>query len=552
MKIEKSVVLCLAIFFVSLTTAQAQVKGKIERVTIYPSSALVEKSVKVRLNAGLNQIVIGGNSTEVAASGIHFSNDEDWFISSMSTELVSLPESQAAKQLLPLEVYRQYLTLKAKAKDLEQQQTDNNTLLAILEKQKAALSNLKAIKNTDSMDSVANIKAQFDFYVSQMTEIGQKYSKAKEKKIEIAFEKDKTDKQIENLISPYAGGKKILSRQNNIVLQVYSKKNFAEATLKYSYIVYNVSCGYGYDVMFDDKANTAVFNLKSSVWQNTGENWKDCEIVLSTMNAGYIGSDNELPVYYLDYNKVHAVPVAKMYKNSVVRSTNSMELYSEEKSTANMDGTIASSSGVDNLTLNREYTLTTKQSIASGEDMCTIPLYSEQTKVGFTRYCTPKFEPKVYYTALLPDWEDLNLQETFCDVYLNNKYVAKTCINTSNTKDTMRFSVGEDNGVKVVRKITKSSPNEKGLLAKEVEMKATISLVVKNTKDERVTLNLKDQVPVSANSEIKIVNVQKGGGEYEQATGLLRWDLTLEPREEKTISFSYTVRYSNGNEINLE
>jgi len=62
---------------------------------------------------------------------------------------------------------------------------------------------------------------------------------------------------------------------------------------------------------------------------------------------------------------------------------------------------------------------------------------------------------------------------------------------------------------------------------------------------------VKDQIPISANSEIKITDVDLAGGSLEESTGVIRWNVTLAPKQEKKVIFSYTVRYPKGNRITL-
>ena len=176
-------------------------------------------------------------------------------------------------------------------------------------------------------------------------------------------------------------------------------------------------------------------------------------------------------------------------------------------------------------------------------------LTSDTTNIAFARFSTPKIEEKVYYTALLPEWESLGLLDASCAVYLNNKFVSRSDIATSGVGDTLRFSIGEDQNVKVSRKVVKSSPDKSGLLSKEIEETVTVKLTLKNTKNEKVEVTLKDQVPLSGNSEIKVGNVVTGSAEYNSQTGLLRWLVTLEPRQEKNVTFSYVVKYPKGKKL---
>ena len=68
-------------------------------------------------------------------------------------------------------------------------------------------------------------------------------------------------------------------------------------------------------------------------------------------------------------------------------------------------------------------------------------------------------------------------------------------------------------------------------------------IVVKNTKNQAVDLEIKDQIPVSQNADIKVTVADSGGGNLNNATGIIKWNITMQPKQTKEIKFSYTVKY---------
>ena len=54
---------------------------------------------------------------------------------------------------------------------------------------------------------------------------------------------------------------------------------------------------------------------------------------------------------------------------------------------------------------------------------------------------------------------------------------------------------------------------------------------------------LKDQYPLSTDKEITIELLDDGKAKVNTETGILTWDLKLQPNETKKIRISYKVRY---------
>ncbi|MBP9991057.1 MAG: mucoidy inhibitor MuiA family protein [Bacteroidales bacterium] len=536
--------------------AQTEVQSKIDKVTIYPNGALVEKSATVNLRQGDNKLIFSGNANSIQVDGVHFSSSPDWFISAMELSHNTLTNKVAAEKSLPAAAFSQYQTLANKQDDLLLKVKNNNSLISTLNKQLSALNNLKAVKSPEKFDTIDNLKAQFEYQRSEAQRINAAISKAQSENDDWYYQLSQINSEMEALLQRNTGGKALNKIESGIEVSIYANRPLNNAHISYSYFVENVRCFYSYDAMLDEDLHRAIFMLKASVSQNTGEHWRNCPIVFSTHQAGYAGFDQALYPYYLDFVEPITYRANGFAKSkAMMRNTmTTMEMVdaAEEVVVAEeaLDFSMEPSAGQE-FTLSREYTLNTKQTIPFDPSMKgqTMLLTSDTTNIAFARFSTPKIEEKVYYTALLPEWESLGLLDASCAVYLNNKFVSRSDIATSGVGDTLRFSIGEDRNVNVTRKVVKSSPDKSGLLSKEIEETVTVKLTLKNTKNEKVEVTLKDQVPLSGNAEIKVGNVVTGSAEYNSQTGLLRWLVTLEPRQEKTVTFSYTVKYPKGKNL---
>ena len=547
---KKVCLLAILVGISAIAVAQTEVKSKIEKVTVYPSSALVEKSVTVNLKKGENQFVIQGNAF---VEDIHFASSSAWFVGSLTSEREYYTESEVLQREMTPAAYTQYQSLKNQSDDLNLKITNAKALRTMLGKQKKALDEMKALKNTAAFDTIVNLKAQFEYQRKELQSINASLAKAEKELAEYSAKKRQADADLVKLIKQQTGGSKTITEDNLIHVTIYANRAQTGAKLGYSYIVRNVGCLYRYDVMLDEVSHRGVFSLKANVVQRTGEHWKNCQLVFSTTDAGDAGVDRELPVYYLN-SRTYVQPrrnmvAAKMARNSAVTlSVDEEESVRTDLAVVDNDASIENEVGIirsavqQNLTLSREYALQTNQSIASYDDEQTILLQNDTTPVLFARYATPKNEERVHFTALLPDWENLGLLDVDCNVYMNGRFISTSQVETSGTGDTMRFAVGDDPNVLVGRKHSISSP-DKSLLSKDVAQTVTVTLTVKNTKNEPIELRMKDQVPISKDADIKVGDINTGGATLEDKTGTLRWVLSLKPLEQHTVTFSYTVRY---------
>jgi len=101
------------------------------------------------------------------------------------------------------------------------------------------------------------------------------------------------------------------------------------------------------------------------------------------------------------------------------------------------------------------------------------------------------------------------------------------------------FSVADQ--VKLTRELDKA---QSSLVRKERNsMKLSFVTIAKNLSDRKVTLVLAERVPVSENTDIRVSNVRIAPNEKPDVKGIVRWTITLEPREQREFRISYQVEY---------
>lgn len=537
---KKSILLLTLIAIGLASMAQTEVKSQIEKVTIYPTSALVEKYVTVNLKRGENMFVIHSNALRISTSDIHFASSPDWFICSLNTQKVSATESDFLSSELSATALTQYQQLKQQYADVNLKRSNTEVLIATLKQQAEALKKMKAVNNTVAFDTLVNFNAQLEFQRKESQAINSSLIKAKKELNDLSEKQKKIEDDLARVLRQQVGSSTPTLDGTDIYVTIYSNKALNNARIAYSYRTQNVNCHYSYDVMLYEESRQAVFSLKATVEQNSGEHWKGCQLAFSTTDAGYAGFDSQLSTYYLSaYRPVQRTRVAAAKTMALERNMVTIESDAE---VANEAGFFSSPATSQNLTLSREYLLHTQQPILTHENAQTLLLQRDTTSVVFARFATPKNEEKVHFTALLPDWESLGLLDVDCNVYMNNRFVSTSEVVTAGSGDTLRFAVGQDPNVHVSRKYAISTP-DKGLLSKEVTQTVTVTLTVKNTKSEPIEIRLKDQVPISSQSEIKVLDINPGGGTLNEKTGIIRWILPVKALEQKTITFSYSVKY---------
>ncbi len=65
---------------------------------------------------------------------------------------------------------------------------------------------------------------------------------------------------------------------------------------------------------------------------------------------------------------------------------------------------------------------------------------------------------------------------------------------------------------------------------------------VRNNKKTPIEILLEDQIPISTSTDIEVSLTDKDGGNVNQETGKITWDLNIKPNETKKIRFGYQIK----------
>lgn len=252
--------------------------------------------------------------------------------------------------------------------------------------------------------------------------------------------------------------------------------------------------------------------------------------------ADYSGSD-------LEYNED-----LENYKG-ILESATDFEIYEEEEVAE--EAPIFRKVAINNIapTLSKEYEVEMNYSIKSGEKAKIIPLDEKKVNSFFKLNTVPKNEKIVYLSTLIPSWEDLDLINAKAKIYIDESYVNDSYISINQTADTLSIPIGKEKRVVIDRKVSFSQPkkfNRKGTI---LETTVTIDITTKNNKDEVSSLRIDDQVPVSNIEDIIIERGEISGAIIDDKTGLLYWDIKLNPMESRFFKIIYTIRYPKTTKI---
>ncbi|MBO3698062.1 DUF4139 domain-containing protein [Roseivirga sp. E12] len=164
---------------------------------------------------------------------------------------------------------------------------------------------------------------------------------------------------------------------------------------------------------------------------------------------------------------------------------------------------------------------------------------------------SPKAKENAYLVAEIPEWEKLKLLDGESNLYFEESFVGKSIIDTNIGKDTLDISLGKDEGIVVSRKRLKEFEKQKFFSNKKRdERKFEITIV--NTKATNININVYDQIPVVPNRNFRVIPEDLAEAKVDKETGLLAWNIQLNPGEKRVIQFSYSVEYPKHMDLDID
>ena len=163
----------------------------------------------------------------------------------------------------------------------------------------------------------------------------------------------------------------------------------------------------------------------------------------------------------------------------------------------------------------------------------------------------PKIDKEAFLVADATDWQKLNLMEGEANIYFDNSFVGKSILDPNAASDTLHFSLGRDQSIRVQRtKVNESSTRR--FFGSNQEQTLTWRITVKNTRSEAVNITVFDQTPVSRNTGIEVTVEELSGGQRDKDTGIVTWPLQLNAGEQRELVLQYKVKYPKNRRLNIE
>ena len=276
------------IFFLSTWLVPGNDKNTpstIKEVTVYLQGAQIMREVKISLNNGVNTILINDLSPYIDENSIQISGLKSASILDLNYKIDYLKTKNDSDELLRLIAVRKtYLKEVAFLK---------NTIEGLREEYTLLTNNRKLGAEKEGVD-LLKVKEFTTYYASRITEIKNQIYDNEQNIITVKDNINKLTSQIDQLSGKTGPERGEISLKLETSLPVNLKLNI-------TYTVANAGWFPTYDIRTDAINTPLQFKYNAHVFQQTGSDWNNVKITLSTGDPSLDNMKPEVTPYYLNF-----------------------------------------------------------------------------------------------------------------------------------------------------------------------------------------------------------------------------------------------------------
>lgn len=522
MKILKTTLFVLSLVSVAFAQNVKKVEAKIEKVTVFLQQAQIEKSVNTSLSAGVTKLLVDDIANSIDGNSILVEGKGDFTL--------------LAVKYSPNHLNNKINVLQDSIQRVQADIENLEMLFAVAQnEEKMIMANANVKSEKDGL-LPEDLKEMIDFFRVKLTEVGARRLQIQRQMQPLKDKKIRLEKQLAEV------------RNNALPLGqielTVSASKATPANIKLSYVAYNAGWSPNYDLRVKDVKSPVAIAYKASVYQNTGIDWKDVKLSLSTSNPSISGQKMELNPQFLSFY----VPPVVYQRNVKAAKMEDGVAMAAPMAMADMEVASRTVSVVET-SMSVNFDLGNTYSIPTGGQPEAVEIQTYSAEADYKSVITPKIDLNAFLMAELKNWEKYKLLSGEANVYFENKFIGKTYLNEQSVDNKLKLSLGRDTRIIGKREEIENFKTRK-TIGSNIRESFGYNISVRNTKSETIKVVLEDQVPVSQDSDIEVDVEDLQGGVLEANTGKVTWEFDLPASQNKQFSLKYTVKYPKDKRIN--
>ena len=543
---EKLLILFSILFLTVQSYAQNEeyidVDSKITEVTVFLRGAQIDRTGSKLIDAGVSKMRFSYLSPDIDPNSMKVTGTGAITILSVTHGIDHLREGRTHARVKMLEDSIQMIEKKIGL--------NNSFSLALDEEWNMIVAN-KQVNNNMGFD-IEDLDDLATYYRESLKNIVIDKQKLTQKNSTLREVQGKLRRQMGELNAKWN------KATSEIIVEISSKSRSA-ARLNLSYVIRNAGWIPNYDIRIKDSNSPMALNYKAKVYQNSGVDWEDVSLNLSTGNPMKNATKPIIYPWKLTYQRDYQEGFYSNDRtdfNRYYTEENDNKVKMEEQaevkiSEENTDALALSSfTQMNQSQVNTAFKIEIPYSVASDGKHHDVSIQSYELPAEYRYFAAPKLDKEAFLLAKITGWDKLNLLPGQANIFFEGTYTGKSIINPRSANDTLDLSLGRDPAIVIKREKIEDFCKAQIIGSNKTETTG-IEITVRNTKSIAITLDLLDQVPISSNKDIEVDIAEISSAKQDDKNGYLNWEVKLEPAEVKTFIVKFAVKFPKDKRLNL-
>ncbi len=378
---------------------------------------------------------------------------------------------------------------------------------------------------------VAELQKMATYFRQRLGELGKSLLDIQQQEKKLLMQADELKKSLEERKASLA------AYENVIQAEVVAQKAGSQ-TLEISYNCDQVSWSPTYVIRSEGPGKPIQLTMQAEISQQTGLAWKNVKVKLAAFMPASQLQKPVLTPWFLDFLELRPI-TSQRYSDAP--SPASARAF-EKANLADSDG-VENWAGVqrDNRFFTAVYQPETALNLRHGEQT-RLRIEQRELPATYEHFLAPRQSQEVLLLARIPLTDSLPQLPGQTQIYFENSLVNTVWLNFAAENDTLDLPLGVDKAL-VVKFNNMPVVSDKKRLGNTAIKQFSYQLEVKNNRNQAVQLVVQDQLPITAQKEIEITEVELQGAGLEKESGIFTQFLAIAPGGNKSWKYGWQVRY---------
>jgi uncharacterized protein (TIGR02231 family) len=336
----------------------------------------------------------------------------------------------------------------------------------------------------------------------------------------------------------------------------------ARATFRVSYTVRGARWQPLYDARLDsgsrDRKPALELVRRAEIIQQTGEDWGDVALSVSTVRTARGGSAPELSPLIVRYPPPPPVPMPRTLSGGRpdnFAATAAAPQAVREKEEAR-DRAVEQEATVETGGYQVVYRIPGRISVAANEGAKSFRVTTAKIAPDLLSRTTPSLDPTAFIEASFKQADEAPLLPGRVSIYRDGIFVGRSHMALVPKDETVRLGFGADDKVKVTRATVRKIEGSAGIISSARTDEREYKITVRSGHDRPIKVVVEDQIPTTENEEIKVellpVTTAPTEKDVRDRRGVLAWIFDATPGETKEIKLGWRMRWPADKVVSYE